>query len=107
MTFEGRNFDILVGLAAPVIALLVARGRISPRVVLARNNAGLLILASTVARVATSTPGPLHRDGPGAPFTDLAAWPVIWLPAILVPFAAFLHIVSLRQSRAAASPVRE
>jgi hypothetical protein len=32
------------------------------------------------------------------PFTAIATWPVIWIPALLAPVGIFLHIVSIRQS---------
>jgi hypothetical protein len=98
ITFEGRNFDILVGLTAPLIAWLVARRRISPTSVALWNVLGLAILANTMGTVATSTPGPLHLDWAGAPFTAVASWPVVWLPALLAPLAVFLHVLSLRQA---------
>ncbi|WP_147451413.1 hypothetical protein [Corallococcus llansteffanensis] len=98
ITFEGRNFDILVGLTAPLVAWLVATNRVTPKPVLLWNVLGLAILANTVATVATSTPGPLHLDWPGAPFTAITTWPVLWLPALLVPLAVFLHVMSLRQT---------
>jgi hypothetical protein len=98
ITFEGRNFDILVGLSAPWIGWLVARKRIGARGAVAWNALGLAVLANTVGTVASSTPGPLHLDWPGAPFTAITTWPVVWLPAFLMPTAVFLHVVSLRQN---------
>jgi hypothetical protein len=98
VTFEGRNFDILVGATAPVLAWLVHRQRVTPAAVAVWNVLGLAMLANTIVTVATSIPGPLHRDWPGEPFTALAAWPLVWLPAFLAPLAVFFHIVSLRQT---------
>jgi hypothetical protein len=98
VTFEGRNFDILVGLTAPVAAWLVARRLASPAAVLCWNLAGLAVLANTIGTVATSVPGPLHLAWPGEPFTALAEWPLVWLPAFLAPLAVLLHIFSLRQT---------
>jgi hypothetical protein len=98
ITFEGRNFDILVGLSAPLIAWLVARGRLGPKGVLVWNIAGLAVLLNTMVTVASSMPGPTHLDWPGAPFAAAASWPVVWLPAFLAPLAVFLHITSLRQA---------
>ena len=97
VTFEGRNLDILVGLTAPLVAWWVARGRATPWSVIAWNILGLAVLANTVGVVATSTPGPLHFDWAGAPFTELLRWPLVWLPAFLVPLAVLLHVASLRQ----------
>ncbi len=98
VTFEGRNLDILVGLTAPLMAWWVWRRRASPALVVGWNVLGLAILANTVVTVLTSTPGPMHRPWPGAPFTALAAWPLVWLPAFLAPLAVLLHVVSLQQT---------
>jgi hypothetical protein len=106
MTFEGRNFDLLMGCTAPVIAALVARGRLGARTLVLWNVLGLGLLANVVGIAATSIPGPLHLDWPGAPLTAIATWPLVWIPAFLAPLAVFLHVVSLRQvlARAAAAP---
>jgi hypothetical protein len=97
VTFEGRNFDILVGLTAPIVAWSVARGRASPWLVVGWNALGLGVLVNTMAVVATSTPGPLFL-WPGAPFTELMRWPLVWLPAFLAPLAVMLHVASLQQT---------
>jgi hypothetical protein len=98
VTFDGRNFDVLVGLTAPVVAAGVAFGWLGPRMTIAWNLFGLAMLANAIGTVATSTPGALHLSWPGEPFTAVAAWPVIWIPALLAPIAIFLHFVSIRQS---------
>jgi hypothetical protein len=100
VTFEGRNFDALVGLTAPVMAAGIAAGWVGPRLTVAWNLFGLAMLLNAIGTVATSTPGPLHLDWPGEPFTAIAAWPAIWIPALLAPAAIFLHVVSIRQSLA-------
>ncbi len=92
--------DALVGLTAPVGAAGIAAGWVGPRVTVAWNLFGLAMLLNAIGTVATSTPGPLHLDWPGEPFTALATWPVIWIPALLAPAAIFLHVVSIRQSLA-------
>jgi hypothetical protein len=98
VTFEGRNFDALVGLTAPVIAAGIAFGRLGPKVTIAWNLFGLAMLFNAIGTVATSTPGPLHLNWPGEPFTAIASWPVIWIPALLAPIGIFLHVVSILQS---------
>lgn len=101
VTFEGRNLDILAGLTAPVVAWLVARGRLAPPLVVVWNLLGVALLANIVRTAVTSAPGPLYAGWPGQPFTALASWPVVWIPAFLAPVALFLHVVSLRQTLAA------
>ena len=51
-----------------------------------------------------SAAGPLHLDWPGEPFTAIAAWPVVWIPALLAPAAISLHAASIRQSLARLAP---
>ena len=98
VTFEGRNFDALVGLTAPVIAAGIASGRFGPRLTIAWNLFGLAMLFNAIGTVATSTPGPLRLNWPGEPFSAIASWPVIWIPALLAPLGIFLHVVSIRQA---------
>jgi hypothetical protein len=98
VTFEGRNFDGLVGLTAPIVATGIAFGWFGPRLTIVWNLFGLAILANAIGTVATSSPGPLHLDWPGEPFTAIASWPIIWIPALLAPIGIFLHVVSIRQA---------
>jgi hypothetical protein len=98
VTFEGRNFDALVGLTAPVIAAGIAFGWFGPRVTIVWNLFGLAMLANAIGTVATSAPGQIHLNWPGEPFAAISSWPVIWIPAILAPVGIFLHIVSIRRS---------
>jgi hypothetical protein len=96
MTFEGRNFDILIGATAPVVAALYAKGRISLRWVGWWNVAGLLLLANVVLHGLLSAPTPFQQIQTQPPTTFVARWPYVWLVALLVPLALFLHIVALR-----------
>lgn len=100
ITFEGRNFDALVGLTAPVVAVGIAFGWIGPRMTITWNLFGLAMLVNAIGTVATSTPGPLHLNWPGEPFTAIAAWPVVWVPALLAPIGISLHVTSIRQALA-------
>ncbi|MHC5539854.1 hypothetical protein ACYOEI_16670, partial [Singulisphaera rosea] len=43
---------------------------------------------------------PLHLDWPGDPFTAIATWPVVWIPALLAPIGIALHVVSILQALA-------
>jgi len=98
VTFEGRNFDALVGLTAPIMALGIAAGWVGPRVTIVWNICGLVLLLNAIGTVASSAPGMLHLDWPGESFTAIAGWPVVWVPALLAPTAIVLHLVSIRQS---------
>ena len=46
MTFEGRNFDILIGITAPIIGYLVVKHKIRKKGVLMWNTVGLVLILS-------------------------------------------------------------
>ena len=97
MTFEGRNFDILTGLTAVVVAILVKNKKISSPLVIAWNFAGLAILVNIVTIAILSMPTPIRVFMNEPANTIVTKFPVVWLPALLVPLAYGLHFLSLRQ----------
>jgi hypothetical protein len=97
LTFEGYNFDVLVGLTAPVVALGLAQGWVGTRGAIAWNFASIAFLFTIVFMAITSAPGPQHLPWPGKPNTILGEFPSVWLPTFFVPVALFGHLTSLRQ----------
>jgi len=97
MTFEGRNFDVLSGLSAPVMAFLLTKGKLSKPVLVIWNIACLGLLINIVATAVLSMPGPLRVFFNEPSNTIVTRFPVSWLPGLLVPLAYGLHFLSLRQ----------
>lgn len=97
MTFEGRNFDILAGLTAPVISWLLYRNKISKTVAILWNFAsiGLLINIVTIAVLSTPSPWRIFFEEPSN--TVVTVFPISFLPGFLVPLAYTLHLFSLKQ----------
>ena len=107
-TFEGRNFDILVGLTAlPVAWLCFARRAWPPHVALGWNIAGIAILLNIVIHALLSAPTPFQALRTEPPTTIIATLPYIWLPGFLVPLAFSLHAASLRTLGVGARPLKE
>jgi hypothetical protein len=96
MTFEGRNWDVLTGLSAPLVAWLVARGRVGPGLLLAWNLAGLALLANVLTVAVLSMPTPLRVFTEGPPNAFVADFPFVWLPAVLVQAALLGHLLLFR-----------
>lgn len=96
MTWSGRNVDVFVGLSAPLVAYAFHRAWIGRRAFALWHLASLAALVNIVATSAMSFPGPMRRFHEGVSAAVVATAPFIWLPALLVPFAAASHIVSLR-----------
>ncbi len=95
MTFEGRNFDVLVGVTAPVMAFLIATKRAPRWLQWAWQLGSVALLVNVVSIAITSAPGPLHLDWVGAPLTIVAQWPYALLPAFMVPVAALGHVLAI------------
>lgn len=98
MTFEGRNFDILAGLSAVVIAWLVARGKISKKGVIVWNILCLGLLLNIVVVAILSMPLPFRVFMHEPANTIVMKFPFVFLPALLVPLAYGLHFLSLKQA---------
>lgn len=99
MTFHGRNFDILTGVTAVVLAIWLRRdGEESLRhVLIGWNLIGLSFVTSVLAQGVLSIPYPFQLLQLSVPTFVIASFPVVWLPTVLVPIAYFLHFVSLRR----------
>jgi hypothetical protein len=98
MTFEGRNWDILVGLTAGFVGYFCLAKRQCPvSVAFWRNIAGLLLVLNMAAVAILSAPTPFRVFMNEPANTIVAYFPIVWLPAVLVPLAFALHFFSLRQ----------
>jgi hypothetical protein len=97
MTFEGRNLDVLSGLTALPVAWMASRKQLSPFWLTVWNLACLGLLINIVATAVLSLPTPLRvfMNEPGS--VIVTRFPIVWLPALLVPMAYGLQFLSLRQ----------
>ncbi|MBV9989634.1 MAG: hypothetical protein JO301_18270 [Chitinophagaceae bacterium] len=96
MSFEGYNFDIVSGLLALVVAILLKK-KYSRQLVLAYNIIGLLLLLNILVIAVLSMPTPFRKFLNGPANTLVTEFPFIYLPAILVVIAYSFHIFSIRQ----------
>jgi hypothetical protein len=98
MTFEGRNFDIIAGLTAPIIAYFGFAKKALPKSVIIIWNIlclGLLLNIVAIAMLSMPTPFRFFMNEPSN--TIVGHFPIVLLPAFLVPLAYGLHFFSLRQ----------
>ncbi|MDZ4676828.1 MAG: hypothetical protein SGI74_04890 [Oligoflexia bacterium] len=99
MTFTGRNFDVVIALTAPTIAIFAFKGfEVNKRVVIIWNALGLLALANVITHGILSAPTPLRIFMSDPPNTMIVYYPFVWLPAFVVPCAIFFHLVSIRKT---------
>ncbi|HYF01841.1 MAG TPA: hypothetical protein VEC36_00580 [Patescibacteria group bacterium] len=97
MSFEGRNFDVFVGISAPIFAYLYSRRNLSHTAAIVWNFFGLALLLNIIVISILSTPIPLRVFMNEPANTIVAQFPFVLLPMVLVPLAYFMHIFSLRQ----------
>ena len=98
MTFEGRNFDILIGVSAPLVAYFCfVKKTWSPKIALAWNFAGIALLVNIVVVAILSTPYPFRYFMNEPANTIVFSFPFIWLPSFVVPFAFLLHFIAIRR----------
>jgi hypothetical protein len=104
MTYEGGNVDIFIGLSAPVVVWMWARGLIGRRLAIVWNVLGLLALINIFARSALTSPGPLNLIHAEVPNLAIGMFPYTFIAAFFAPLAVLLHVLSIRQQMRLPSP---
>jgi hypothetical protein len=98
MTFEGRNFDILAGLSAPIIFYFgFIKNRIPNNIILLWNFICLGLLMNIVVNAVLSAPFTFQKFGFDQPNVAILYFPFIWLPSCIVPIVLLSHLVTIRQ----------
>jgi hypothetical protein len=98
MTFEGRNFDILAGITAPLIAYFgITKNKLSRDAILIWNFICLGLLINIVVNALLSTPSPIQKFAFDQPNIAILYFPFSWLPAFIVPIVLFSHLAAIRQ----------
>lgn len=98
MTFEGRNFDIIAGITAPIIAYYgLTKRKISRTGILTWNFICLGLLINIVANAFLSMPSPIQKFAFDQPNIAILNFPISWLPTFVVPIILFGHLTSIRQ----------
>lgn len=99
MTFEGRNFDILSGITAPVMVWLCFGNKpvLGRKALLVWNFICLGLLINIVANAALSVPFPFQKFAFEQPNIAVLYFPFVWLPCCVVPIVLLSHLISIRK----------
>lgn len=98
MTFEGRNFDILAGLTAPIVAWYgFVKRKLGKNFLLTWNVICLILLLNIVINAVLSAPFPFQQFAFDQPNVAVFYFPFVWLPAFIVPVVLFSHLVLIRR----------
>lgn len=104
MSYSGRNFDIVTGITAIVVAGLLAAGRMPGWGVRAWNWMGMALLLNVMVIANLSTPSPYRVFMNEPANVWVARAPFVWLPAVMVLTALLGHIVLFRRLRMDSHP---
>ena len=99
MTYTGRNFDIVTGAAAIVVAALLLAGRAGRPLVLAWNILGFALLLNVIIVAIVSTPI-FRMFGDDQLNVFVTYTPFVWLPTVMVLAALAGHLLVFRALRA-------
>ena len=98
MTFEGRNFDILAGITAPIIYYFVfVKKTLSHKILLGWNIVCLLLLINIVVNAILASPVPFQQFAFEQPNIAIIYFPYNLLPSVVVPLVLFSHLVTIRR----------
>lgn len=98
MTFEGRNFDILSGLSAPLVYYFgYMKPKLSKGGLIAWNIVCIALLVNVVGHAVLAAPTPFQRIAFDQPNMAVLYFPFVWLPCFVVPVVLFAHLVCLRK----------
>jgi hypothetical protein len=98
MTFEGRNFDIIAGITAPLVWYFgFIKKQMNRNMLLLWNFICLGLLINIVVNAALSAPFPIQQFGFDQPNIAVLYFPFVWLPCCVVPLVLLAHLASIRQ----------
>lgn len=98
MTFEGRNFDILAGLTAPLVYYFgYLKNNLSKTTKLVWNVVCVLLLANVVFYAILSIETDFQQFGFEQPNVAVLYVPFIWLPCCVVPIVFLSHFAVIRR----------
>ncbi|NHF61429.1 hypothetical protein FK220_018900 [Flavobacteriaceae bacterium TP-CH-4] len=99
MTFEGRNFDILAGLTAPVVGYFYGTDRQSKKGLLWWNVAGLALVSFILFNGILSAELPFQQFAFDQPNRGITFFPFVLLPATIVPLVIYTHLTDILKLR--------
>lgn len=98
MTFEGRNFDILSGITAPIVYYFVfIKKKTNTKFLVFWNFICLGLVITIAINAVLSLPTPFQQFAFEQPNVALLQFPFTLLPSVLVPMVVFSHLASIRQ----------
>ena len=99
MTYEGWNFDILSGISALIILIIlfIKKDILSKRFLLYWNYICLALLVIIVVTAILAAPSPIQLSIFEQPNVAILKFPYTFLPAVIVPCVLLSHLLIIRK----------
>ncbi len=98
MTFEGRNFDILCGLTAPLVWYFgFVKPRLGKRVLIGWNIVCILFVVNIAVTAVLAGSPAFQHFGFERRNIALSNFPFVWLPCCIVPTVLLANLAAIRQ----------
>lgn len=98
MTFEGRNFDILAGITAPLVWYFGYKNKkMGRQAILWWNFICLALLLNILVNAVLSVPFSFQQFAFDQPNVAVLYFPFLFLPGLVVPLVLLSHLVSIRK----------
>lgn len=99
ITFEGRNFDIISGLTAPIVYFICFRGDriVHKKLLLLWNVVSLGLLLNIIINGILSVHFPFQQFAFEQPNVAVLHFPFIWLPCFVAMVVLYSHLVAFRR----------
>ena len=95
MTFEGRNFDIIIGITAPLVGYFHIKKLINHSTLIFWNVLGLFLVSFILLNGILSSELPFQQFAFDQPNKAVTFFPFILLPAVVVPIVLWTHITDI------------
>ncbi len=101
MTFSGWNFDIIMGISALILLLLVlfSKKQLNKKLFIVWNIVGLLFLLTIVLLAILSSPLPIQQFAFKQPNIAVLLFPFSFLPTCVVPTVFLSHILLINSQQ--------
>ena len=95
MTFEGRNFDILSGITAPIVALLYWKKWLGKKGLIVWNVICLGLVLFILGNGILSAELPFQQFAFEQPNRAVFYFPFVLLPGVIVPLVVYTHLTDI------------
>ncbi|MFK7797536.1 MAG: hypothetical protein AB8E82_08790 [Aureispira sp.] len=95
MTYTGRNFDIIMGVTAPIVGYCYYKNKIALNILLVWNIVGLFLVSFILINGVLSAELPIQQFAFEQPNVALKYFPFVLLPALIVPLVIYTHLTDL------------